>query len=168
MSSIGLACSKHSKTTACHATQTPQQNTQVNDGDKSMADSFSISEEYVEAEVYKETESSGVKVFLVKIKFLEIQTYISGIRVQKSPKRPEDGLWVQMPAVKIGFQYKKIIECAGGSPFLEIVERKAIQAVEDYIGGTDAPFPTISVTADTAFDEALKSFTKQDIDDIPF
>jgi hypothetical protein len=126
-----------------------------------MANNFSVSEEYVEAEVYRETESNGAKVFLVKIKLLEIGTFISGIRVQKSPKRPEDGLWVQMPAVKIGFQYKKIIECAGGSPFLEIVERKAIEAVESYLEGVEA-FPTIKDEAKPVDDKPIN------LDELPF
>jgi hypothetical protein len=126
-----------------------------------MANNFSVSEEYVEAEVYRETESNGAKVFLVKIKLLEIGTFISGIRVQKSPKRPEDGLWVQMPAVKIGFQYKKIIECAGGSPFLEIVERKAIEAVESYLEGEEG-YPTIKDEAKPGDHEPIN------LDEIPF
>ena len=144
-----------------HATQTPQQNTQIREGDKSMADSFSVNEEYVEAEVYRETESKGIPLFLVKIKLLEIGTYISGIRVQKSPKRPEDGLWVQMPATKVGFKYIKVIECAGGSPFFEIVERKAREAVEQYLEGLES-YPTIKDEAKPDDDEPIN------LDELPF
>jgi hypothetical protein len=103
---------------------------------------FSVSEDYIEADVYKETVINGKPVFLVKIKFLDIQTYISGIRVQESPTRPEDGLWVQMPAIKVGMGYKKIIECANGSPFFEMIERHARLAVEEHIGKGE-PYPTI-------------------------
>ena len=124
-------------------------------------DSFSVSEEYVEAEVYRETVSNGTPLFLVKIKLLEIGVFISGVRVQKSPKRPEEGLWVQMPAVKIGFKYMKIIECAGGSPFFVIVERKAREAVEQYLEGLES-YPTIK---DEGKPEDEKPFN---LDDIPF
>lgn len=144
-----------------HATQTPQQNTQIKVlGDKGMADSFSVNEDYVEAEVYRETVSNGTPLFLVKIKLLEIETYISGIRVQKSPKRPEDGLWVQMPASKVGFKYIKVIECAGGSPFFEIIERKAREAVEQYLEGIET-YPTIK-------DEEVEVSKPFSLDDIPF
>lgn len=128
-----------------------------------MADGFFVNEEYAEAEVYRETETNGAKVFLVKVKLVDIGAYISGIRVQKSPKRPEDGLWVQMPAVKIGFKYMKIIECAGGSPFFELIERKARQAVDSYL--VDEPnYPTIKdeVANKPADDMPIN------LDDIPF
>jgi hypothetical protein len=120
-----------------------------------VADSFSISEDFIEAEVYKDTVINGTPAFLVKIKFLDIQTYISGIRVQESPNRPEDGLWVQMPAVKVGYRYSKIIECANGSPFFKLIEKHARIAVEEYIGGKSEPYPTIK-------DEPI------DLDRIPF
>ena len=127
-----------------------------------MADSFSVNEDYVEAEVYKETVSNGSPLFLVKIKLLEINTYISGIRVQKSPNRPEDGLWVQMPSLKVGpFKYVKIIECAGGSPFLEIVERKARETVESYLEGVEG-YPTIKDEAKPGDHEPIN------LDEIPF
>jgi hypothetical protein len=121
-----------------------------------MADSFSVSEEYVEAEVYRETVSNGTPLFLVKIKLLEIGTYISGIRVQKSPKRPEDGLWVQMPSLKVApFKY------AGDSPFLDIVERKAVEAVESYLEGVEG-YPTIKDETKPVDDTPIN------LDEIPF
>ncbi len=130
-----------------------------------MATNFTVNEEYVEAEVYHETVSGSVPVYLVKAKLLEIGVYISGIRVQESPKRPEDGWWVQMPAVKIGWQWKKTIECEGGSPFLEIVERKARQAVDSYLEGIKQ-YPRI------APDIKLANNHEEDkpisLDDIPF
>jgi hypothetical protein len=127
-----------------------------------MADSFSVNEEYVEAEVYRETVSNGTPLFLVKIKLLEIGTFISGIRVQKSPKRPEDGLWVQMPSLKVApFKYVKIIECSGDSPFLEIVQRKAIEAVESYLEGVEG-YPTIKDEAKPVDDTPIN------LDEIPF
>jgi hypothetical protein len=106
-----------------------------------MADNFIVHEEYVEAEVYKTTESNGKPLYLVKIKLLEIGVFIIGIRVSESPNRPEDGLWVQMPAMRVG-KWINIIECTSDSPFLEIVKRKAIEAVESCSGGKDSS-PTI-------------------------
>jgi hypothetical protein len=130
--------------------------------ENNMVDYFSVNESQVEAEVYRDTVSNGSPVFLVKIKLLEIGTYISGIRVQKSPKRPEDGLWVQLPAAKVGARYFKIIECAGSSPFLEIIERKAKEAVESYLGGKNNPFPTIQDTKGPDEEPPVN------LDDIPF
>jgi hypothetical protein len=130
-----------------------------------MADYFSVNENLVEAEVYRETVINGTPVFLVKVKMLEIGTYISGIRVQESPNRPQDGLWVQMPSSKVGYKYIRIIECSSNSPFFEIVERKARQAVEQYIGGKDKPYPTIK---DEELVSAKVDDGRIDLDDIPF
>lgn len=129
-----------------------------------MAESFTVNEEYVEAEVYLETVSGSVPTYLVKVKFPEIGVYISGIRVQESPKRPEDGWWVQMPAVKIGFQWKKTIECEGGSPFFEIVQSKSRQAVDSYLEGIKK-YPRIApdIKPDTGAEDKPIN-----LDDIPF
>ena len=126
---------------------------------------FTVNEEYVEAEVYMETVSGSAPVYLVKVKFPEIGVYISGIRVQESPKRPEAGLWVQMPAAKVGLQWKKQIECENGSPFFEIVERKSRQAVDDYLEG-EKQYPRIKKDI-----ESTKHFGDDEpinLEDIPF
>lgn len=94
---------------------------------------FSVSEDYVEAEVYRETNVNGSKVYLVKVSLLEISTYITGIRVQESLRTPGESWWVQMPSIKVGAKYVKIIECGGDSVFREIIERKAEEAVKKYL-----------------------------------
>lgn len=98
-----------------------------------MAKNFSIDEDYVEAEVYRETDINGSKVYLVKVSLIEISTYITGIRVQGSLRNPGESWWVQMPSIRVGAKYVKIIECGGSSIFREIIERKAEEAVKKYL-----------------------------------
>lgn len=119
-----------------------------------MDSSFTVNDEYVEAEVYKETTVKGVVVFLVKVKFLEIGLYINSIRVQESPKFPERGMWVQLPVSTGGGRYYKVMECDGSSPFLEMVTRKSQRAVKDYLASGSSN--------DTESDGSI------DLDKIPF
>jgi hypothetical protein len=99
-------------------------------------DSFTANNDYVEAEVYKET--GNPPVWLVKVKFLEAGLYINGIRVQDSLKYPGE-LWVQLPAYKVGFRWQQPIECDKSAPFWKMVEDKACEAVKNYRDFSDAP-----------------------------
>ena len=127
-----------------------------------MADSFTVNDEYVEAEVYKETMVKGAPVYLVKVKFLDVGIYLTGIRVQESPKFPERGWWVQLPASYSGFRYYQVIECDGASPFLEMVTRHSSEAVDDYIGGRSKSVPTMKGGGKSGFSEPIN------LDDISF
>ncbi|HUB94078.1 MAG TPA: hypothetical protein VMB52_06265 [Verrucomicrobiae bacterium] len=93
---------------------------------------FTVNEDSVEAEVYVTTGTPDTPVYLVKVSFWEIGVYINGIRVQESPKFPDRGLWVQLPGFNVKGRFYKTIECSKDSPFFELVNRKAQEAVEKY------------------------------------
>jgi hypothetical protein len=97
---------------------------------------FTVNDEYVEAEVYKET--GEPLVWLVKVKFPEIKLYISGIRVQDSIKYPGE-LWAQPPAYKVGFRWIPAFECDKSGPFWKMVEYKACEAVIHYRDPSHVP-----------------------------
>ena len=92
-----------------------------------------INEEYVEADCYMSSVTkAGNTVYMVKISFTEIGLYMSGITVQNSIKFPDKGLWVQPPHYSARGKWVWPIEYSRGSPFRELVESHALEAVSKY------------------------------------
>jgi hypothetical protein len=85
---------------------------------------MTLNEEDITAEVYHQ--SNGV--YYIKVELLGM--YISGITARISPKFPEKGLWVQMPAYLMSGSWKKYIEFSKLSPLKFVIEDKCKKAVE--------------------------------------
>ena len=63
--------------------------------------------------------------------------YISDITARESIKKPQEGLWIQMPAFRRDDgTYKKIIEFPNNNDIFKHIEKICRKAVEDYIDST--------------------------------
>jgi hypothetical protein len=114
-----------------------------------------IDEESIETSVYYSSNDGGFHY--VKFFFPTLGLYIDSFSVQKSPKHPEKGLWVQPPAIPNNGRFIKPMEFLKDSSALwTVLEAKARQAVEEKIGPTltDEDFSQESI--EKGLDEALK------------
>lgn len=83
----------------------------------------------ITAKVYY-TNASGVHYLKLKM----FGMYISDITVQKSPKYPEKGPYIQMPKFrKADGSYKKIIEFQNDDELYKHIKEVCIKAVEDHL-----------------------------------
>ena len=104
---------------------------------------------------FNQNDFSAVAYFYDEIKDLhrvEVSFFgmaITNIQVKQSPKHPELGKWVDMPAYKAGEGWKKVVRFEKDSPLLSSVEAAARKAAEEY-GTVDKtkPTPPTEMTAD--------------------
>lgn len=90
-----------------------------------------IDESSATAKVYRVTNKG---VYLVKVHLSDIDTHISAITVQKS-KYPTKPLWVQLPRYQPDPPYGDWVfpvECSTSSPLKGLIDKLAVQAVEEY------------------------------------
>jgi hypothetical protein len=105
-----------------------------------MNNPITIDESYAEAEVYKDILTRNhTHMYLVKVSLVDVGMYMTGITVQPSPKRPEDGLWVQPPRYqpRKGGKWVTPVELDTSKPLWQLVEKLARKAVADYTGHKD-------------------------------
>jgi hypothetical protein len=135
---------------------------------KTVSDLITIDETYAEAEVYKDIlTKSHTHMYLVKVSLVDVGMYMTGITVQPSPKRPEDGLWVQPPRYqpRKGGKWVTPVELDTNKPLWELIEKMARKAVADYTGGskdevywpTDDELNDIEGTVSKGIDDFLNS-----------
>ncbi len=98
-----------------------------------------IDEEYADAEVRSDflNRKTHTHMYSVKVSFTDIGFYINGITVEPSPKKPEEGLWVQLPRYKAAGKYRWPLEMSKSSPLWKLIERISRKAVEDYTATHD-------------------------------
>jgi hypothetical protein len=119
---------------------------------KAMSSPISIDESYAEAEVYKDIlTKKHTHMYLVKVSLVDVGMYITGITVQPSPKRPEDGLWVQPPRYqpKKGGKWVTPAEFDTSKSLWQLIEKTVLKAVQDFTGNKDEVYiPTDEELAD--------------------
>jgi hypothetical protein len=100
----------------------------------------------MEAEVYTKNDKG---VYYVKVSFPSVGMYINSITVRPSSKYP-GGLWVQMPAIKLG-RWIHVIEFKNGSQLQDLIRDAALRAVDAH--NRDSILPDIEL--EDMDDEAL-------------
>ena len=94
-----------------------------------------IDESYAESVVYHSfVNKRHENVYLVKVSFLDIGLHVNSITVQPSPKHPERGLWVQLPRFNSKGHWIWPLQIRKDSPIRELIDRLALQAVDNYSG----------------------------------
>jgi hypothetical protein len=83
----------------------------------------------IKAKVY--TEKNGV--FYVKVELPDLGIFINSFKVQESPKRPQDGLWVQEPKFCIKTKWVAPIEFDKSGQVWKTIENVCRKAVEDKV-----------------------------------
>lgn len=111
---------------------------------------MNIEPSLIEAEVYF---SDPLKDrYFIKISFLGTGMYINSFSVQPS-KFEDSPYWLQPPKHRQGMRWIPTVDFAKGYPLWQIIEEKAIKAVEQY--KLDIPSPN------------SKDVVLEDIDDKP-
>ncbi len=135
---------------------------------KPMDSLITVDEAYAEAEVYKDILTRNhTHMYLVKVSLVDVGMYITGITAQPSPKRPEDGLWIQPPRYqpRKGGKWVTPVEFDTNKPLWQLVEKVVTRAIKDYTGNqkdevywpTDEELADINGTVSKGIDEFLNS-----------
>lgn len=118
-----------------------------------------IDESGIDAVVYVHNEAKNS--FYVKIGFNGMGMYINSFAVQPS-KFENQEYWVEPPKrPQRGGGFKQIVEFDKSYPLWKIIERKALQAVKDYLA-EQARLPQKDVVVEVDIDEPIN------LDDIEF